>query len=58
MTDPSRFFIVLRQNLVRWRFTGGDLLPTTVALHREGDTCRLTATDPLPPLGILILKLK
>ena len=41
-----------------WRFVGGELLPASVALEREGDTCRLTANDPLPPLGILILKLK
>lgn len=41
-----------------WRFAGGDLLPASVTLHRDGNTCRLTVTDPVPPLGIVILKLK
>jgi hypothetical protein len=40
------------------RFTGGEMLPASVAMEREGDTCRLTVNDPLPPLGILILKLE
>jgi hypothetical protein len=41
-----------------WLFTAGEMLPTSVALRKEGEACRLTLNDALPPLGILILKLK
>ena len=41
-----------------WRFAGGELLPASIALRRADDTSNLELNDPLPPLGILILKVK